>query len=183
VGEAGSPARGYGRRQRRWEGSLGKDDETVAGAQALCGVAEGGDEIVLGGAEHDAHGLGGGVDEGCGRSVAGHWLLVRVLGEDGTSAENGPAGAGVAGVGDDAGEELGDPGAVETRVQMDPAGERREVDSFGLGEVCRSPPLAAATGFVEAGAVEPRTLQRLASKERLGAVDAGPVLRSLDPAG
>ena len=70
-----SPARRQGRR----EGTVGEDNQAVAGTQAVGGGAIGRNEGAIGLDYGEAHGLARGVDEGCGRALGSHWSLVWVL--------------------------------------------------------------------------------------------------------
>lgn len=108
--------------------------------------------------------------------------LVRMLGEDGALAEDATAAAEPAAVFGDLAQESGDSAAMGGGLEMSPARQRREDDLLGFGEGGGGGVFTAALGLIEASAIEPCAVERFASSEGGGAVDAGPVLRPLDEA-
>jgi hypothetical protein len=104
------------------------------------------------------------------------------LGENGTLAKDAAAGAVAAGVFDDLADEVGDFAPVLGGLEASPAGHGGEDDLLGGGEVGGGLALAFPTRFVEGGAVDPGAFEGDTGEEGFRAVDAGPVLGSLDEA-
>lgn len=89
LGECGWQAQPLGVTQEEGAGTpligTGRDDPLAATARAPLDRQP---QTASRPLEHDANRFGGGMDGGSGRAVVSHGLVVRVLGEDGLSAED-----------------------------------------------------------------------------------------------
>jgi len=70
--------------------------------------------------------------------------------------------------------------AIDHGVERCPAGQWREDDVFGSGEVGGAAVLTSAASFVLGGAIEPGALEVVAFEQRLRAANARPLLGPFD---
>ena len=109
-------------------------------------------------------------------------LVVRVLAQDGLSAQNGAAGPLMATLLDDPSYKVDDALPVLIELETHPAGKPREHDALGRAEVCGGSAVAAPPSLVLRCPIEPCALKVGAVTEGSSAVHAGPLMRPLHEA-
>ena len=109
-------------------------------------------------------------------------LVVRVLAQDGFSAQDGAAGPLMATILHDLSHKVDDALPVLIELKTRPAGKWREHDALGRAEVCGGSAVAAPPSLVLRGPIEPCALKVGAVTEGSSAVHAGPLMRPLHEA-